>query len=134
MKPWFSGVSVGIALALVTGVALRAVDDVIVSQPRTLELTEVEQRSHLVYTEPTGEITVIFMPPDEIKRRHKNNTRAYSTLRFDGVGSCKIYLPISMPIMFWNDMGQRPDAAFLNEDDARTVAHELLHCLRWNWH
>ena len=87
-----------------------------------------ERETGVVLTEATNVIEVRFESPAEILERMPG-TLAVTVV--PSSGPCRVYLPTGMPIAF--DPAQKR-ADWLMRNDANTVAHEFLHCLRGGWH
>ncbi len=96
------------------------------------DLTPAERLAGIVRTEPTtAPIIVRFLPSAAIKQANGPTTHAFTSAYRDLSGPCRVTLPTGMKIAFESSAHA---AYFLDGRDADTVAHELLHCLRWNWH
>ena len=124
LKAWLIGLAQGVLLAFM----VLAVVDEKSSPLADRHMSAKERVTGIVLTEATNVIEVRFESSAEILARLPS-ARAVSMVPLSG--PCRVYLPTGMPIGF--DPSTK-HADWLDADDANTVAHEFLHCLRGGWH
>lgn len=130
--PLFPFILAAIVFMICGGVIGAALRDSIrwsdYAQPIELSETERSYREAIVETNPNVMILRIVDGAkfDEIKPTP--NTIAFASI---STFPCEITIPAGYKIRF---APKEKTARFENQENANTVAHEILHCLRGSWH
>ncbi len=95
------------------------------------ELTPDELKEDFVYTRlERMDIELRIASPEDFALGAKSKllVRAFA---YDKLRPCRVVIPVGWEVWALPSQGR---AGWVNEHDGDTVAHELLHCLRGNWH
>lgn len=94
-----------------------------------VELSEAERASPglVVYTVPTA-MTLRILSPEDFARKRPPNATAWASY---GEAGCTIYIQSDWAIGLYPRSGE---AWFVTPANANTLAHEIAHCVRGDWH
>lgn len=127
---WFGGMMFGFGLTMFSGTVYTFFHEPAMFS--TLGLTAKQRKEPILINMPPTTVTITFLTKENFDEAVKDGHNVYAfTHPFEH--PCHIYMQADR-----TEITALPDvihsAHFTDEFVAETVAHELLHCIYWDWH